>query len=204
MCRLAWRKFWKLATVWKSKEISLSLKLHLFDSLIISIILFYNAQTWATTKAMKKEIDFLSTSCCYETLGIRRIDKVRNEEVLKGVRRNNLSNLLYKRQLRSLEDWIRKDDIIARFALYINNKGRNQQKRPRLNYNKQIENITRITTAELQRKALNREKWRRDVVGRFGPQLPRWRSNFINLCPLPLPEIIKSHKSFDDFRGNRS
>ena len=53
---LAWSQFWKLATVWKSKEISQSLKLYLFHSLILSII-FYNTETWTITKVMKKEID---------------------------------------------------------------------------------------------------------------------------------------------------
>ena len=59
---LAWTQFWKLATVWKSKEISLTVKLQLFDSLILSI-LFYNSETWVTTKVMKKEIDSFGTSC---------------------------------------------------------------------------------------------------------------------------------------------
>ena len=66
---------------------------------------------------MKKEIDFFGTSCYRYMLGKRRIDRVRNE-VLQRVQRSNLSNLMYKRQLRSLGHWIRKDDIIRRFALY--------------------------------------------------------------------------------------
>ena len=58
---LAWNQFWKLATVWKSKEISLSVKLHLFDSLILSIS-FHNSETWVTAKLMKKEVDHIGTS----------------------------------------------------------------------------------------------------------------------------------------------
>ena len=168
---LAWTQFWKLATVWKSKEISLTVKLQLFDSLILSI-LFYNSETWVTTKVMKKEIDSFGTCCYRYMVGIRRIDRVRNEEVLQRVQRSNLSNLMYKRQLRSLGYWIRKDGIIKRFALYTNCNGRNRRGRPRLNYNKHIQNITNLTTEELQRKALNRHEWRRDVVGRFDLQPP--------------------------------
>ena len=81
---LAWSQFWKLTTVWKSKEISLSVKLHLFDSRILSII-FYNSETWVTTKVMKKEIDSFGTSYFRYILGIRRIVKVRKEEVLQRV-----------------------------------------------------------------------------------------------------------------------
>ena len=43
---LAWSQFWKLATVWKSKEILLSLKLRLLGTLIILKITFYDAETW--------------------------------------------------------------------------------------------------------------------------------------------------------------
>ena len=115
---LAQKHFWKLVAVWKSKEISSSLKLHLFDSLILSII-FHNAETWTITKVMKKEIDSFGTCCYCYMLGIRRIDKVRNEEVLKRVKRNNLGNLVYKRQHRSFGYWIRKDDIIMRLLCKI-------------------------------------------------------------------------------------
>ena len=71
----------EVVTDWKSKEISLSLTLRLFDSLILSII-FCNAETWTITKVMKKEIDSFGTSCYRYLLGIRRIDKVRNKGVL--------------------------------------------------------------------------------------------------------------------------
>lgn len=61
-------------------------------------------------------------------------------------------------------------------AIYIewNISVRFQWGRPRLNYNKYIENIWSITTAKLQRKKLNREDWRRNVIGRFDLQPPDW------------------------------
>ena len=121
---------------------------------------------------MKKAIDSFGTSCYGYMLGIRRTDRVRNEEVLQRVQRSNLSNLMYKRQLRSLGHWIRKDDIIRRFALYKNCFGRNRLGRPRLNYNKHIQTITELSTKVLERKALNKQEWRRDVVGRFDLQPP--------------------------------
>ena len=105
---------------------------------------------------MKKEIDSFGRSCYRFILGIRRIDRIRNED-----------NTLYKRQVRSLGHWIRKDDIIAQYALYQCNTGKNRRGRPQLTYCKHIENISDSTVAELQRKALNRDESRRDVVRRF-------------------------------------
>ena len=122
---LAWSQFWKLTIIWKIKEILLSLKLELFESFILSII-FYGAKTLTITKVVIKEINAFGTICYQYMLGLRRIDKVRNEKVLKRVRRNNPSNLLYKRQLRSLGHWICKDDIITRSSLHNNNNERNQ------------------------------------------------------------------------------
>ena len=168
---LAWCQFWKLTTIWKSNELSLIVKLHLFGSIILSI-LFYNYETWVTTKVMKKETDSFGTSCYRYMLWIKKIDRIRNEEILQKGQRSNLSNFMYKRQLRSLGHWIRKDDIIRPFALYKNSNGKNRLGRPRLNFNKHIEKITESTTEELIRKAQNRQEWRRDVVGRFDLQPP--------------------------------
>ena len=66
---LAWSQFWKFTTVWKSKEIILSVKILLFDSLLLSF-LFYNSDTWVATKVMKKEIDSFGTSCYQYMQGI--------------------------------------------------------------------------------------------------------------------------------------
>ena len=37
---IAWSQFWKLEKIWRSAKISLKLKLHLFDSLILSILMY--------------------------------------------------------------------------------------------------------------------------------------------------------------------
>ena len=52
-------------------------------------------------------------------LGIRKMYRVSNKEVLQRFQRINLSNLMYKCQLRLLGHWTRKDNI-RRFALYTN------------------------------------------------------------------------------------
>lgn len=97
-----------------SVKVYSSVKLQMFDSLILSIIV-YNVETWTTAKPTEREIDSHGTSsyCCI--LGRKRLERMRNDEVLKGVR-SNVSNLLYKRQLRSLGHWIRKDGFIADYA----------------------------------------------------------------------------------------
>ena len=153
----------------------LEIKRHLSISETTPIRLFYTfnhlpLKTLVTKKVMKKEIDSFGTSCYRYMLEIRRIDRVRNKEVLQRFQRSNLSNLMYKCQLRSLGHWIRKEDIIRRFALHKNSYRRNRRGRPRPSYNKHIQTITELSTEELERKVLNRQEWRKDVVGKFDPQ----------------------------------
>ena len=79
-------------------------------------ITFCNADTWSNTNVMKKEIEVFGTNCYHCMLGIRRINRVRNEEVIERVRQSNLGNLMYKCQLESLGHLIWKDDIITRLT----------------------------------------------------------------------------------------
>lgn len=79
-------------------------------------ITFCNADTWSNTNVMKKEIEAFDTNCYDCMLGIRRINRVRNEEVIERARQSKLGNLMYKCQLESLGYLIWKGDTITRFT----------------------------------------------------------------------------------------
>ena len=79
---IAWNKFWQLSNVRRSKTIDITLKLRLFDSLILSILL-YGAEAWSLTQRMKKQLNAFGTSCYPVMLGIGRIDRVSNAHVLQ-------------------------------------------------------------------------------------------------------------------------
>ena len=67
--------------VWRSTKISLKPKLHIFDSLILSILL-YGAESWTATQKLKNELNAFGTSCYRILLNIRSIDRVTNQHVL--------------------------------------------------------------------------------------------------------------------------
>ena len=81
---IAWNKFWQLSNVWRSKTIDITLKLRLFDSLILSILL-YGAEAWSLTQRMKQQLNAFGTSCYRVMLGIKRIDRVSNAHVLQKI-----------------------------------------------------------------------------------------------------------------------
>ena len=86
---IAWSQFWKLETIWRSTKISLKLKLRLFDSLILSILM-YGGESWTTTQKLKNELNSFATSCYRILLNIRRTDRVTNQHILNVTQRKNL------------------------------------------------------------------------------------------------------------------
>ena len=165
---IAWSSFWKLISIWKSKQLSIELKMKLFDSLVVSILL-YGAETWSITPTMEARLNSFATSCYRIILGIKRLDRIRNTIVLDRVKRKNFAKYVFKRQLTTLGHWIRRgqDSLIGRLALYTPTNGRNRRGRPRITYNKQIQRITDAGLQEIKELALNRNGWRSWVVERL-------------------------------------
>ena len=168
---IAWSNFWKLQRIWKSNDLSLQLKLRLFDSLILSLLL-YGAESWTLTATIQNQLNAFATSCYRILLNIKRTDRVRNERILEIVGRKNLADLVAQRQMRTLGHWLRKENsTISKYALYTTNKGKNRRGRSRTIFTKVAEKLTGMPTEEIRLKAMDRIEWRR-VVGRIDLQAP--------------------------------
>ena len=106
-------------------------------------------------------------------LGIKRLDRVPNDIILKRVNRQPLINKLYTIQLRTLGHWLRaKENLISKFALYTPTHGKNRRGRPRLTYVKKMEKITKLTVEELKDLAKDSTEWRRRIVGLYDTHPP--------------------------------
>ena len=58
---VAWRGFWRLETIWRSKTLSIATKLRLFDSLVLAIM-SYGSETWPINAEMTRLINSFATS----------------------------------------------------------------------------------------------------------------------------------------------
>ena len=58
---IAWTNFWKLQTIWGSTGLSVHLKLRLFDSLILSILL-HGTESWTLVTIIKNQLNLFATS----------------------------------------------------------------------------------------------------------------------------------------------
>ena len=81
---LAWSTFWELERLWRSKSVPTNLKVNLFKSTCLSILL-YGCEGCTLTKKLEDKLNSYATSCYRIMLGIKRLDFTSNEEVLRQV-----------------------------------------------------------------------------------------------------------------------
>ncbi|KAI8499356.1 hypothetical protein Bbelb_231200 [Branchiostoma belcheri] len=66
-----------LDNVWSNRKLSLQTKLRLYNSLVLSILM-YNAETWTLTATHELRVNAFDTRCLRRLLGIRWFDRVSN------------------------------------------------------------------------------------------------------------------------------
>jgi len=68
----------RLSKIWRSRDISPSTKVKVYETLVLSILL-YNAETWTLTAELNKILRVFEMSCLRLIAGLTRQDLVRNE-----------------------------------------------------------------------------------------------------------------------------
>ena len=162
----AWGAFASLKKIWSAAHLPLRLRADIFEAAVVSIFL-YGCESWIVKPEMERHINSFGTTCYRQMLGIKRMDRVRNEEILKKVGKRPLMDAVRKRQMGWLGHTLRLNELEpARiFALYEPEHG-TQKPGPRtLSYKKQI---TKLISAEapddinvqhIEELARDRKKW---------------------------------------------
>jgi len=182
----AWGAFWKLEKIWKANEIPIELKINIFKSSVLTILL-YGSETWIINKQENKALDSFVTSCCRIMLNIKRQDHISNDELIERIKQQTngrvnlrkLSEYVAGRQLAWVGHMLRRkikvngieqDDLIRTYALYNPAESlgkRNPGTQPR-SYQKQIAELINstitLTPEEIDRAAQNRDTWKKLVL----------------------------------------
>src|SRR5664279_1059535 len=72
--------FQNLSPVWTSKEISKPTKLRVYETLVLTVLL-YNSETWMLREAQKHRLRVMEMAFLRKIEGITRRDRIRNEEI---------------------------------------------------------------------------------------------------------------------------
>jgi len=166
---LAWSIFWKLERLWRSKSVPTNLKVNLFKATCLSILL-YGCEGWTLTKKLEDKLNSYATSCYRIMLGIKRLDFISNEEVLRQVQQEKLIQLIQQRQLRFLGHILRKpeDELANKYALYHPRHGKRKVGRPKTLFHQYIARVicqgNPPTPEEIRLMAQDRTNWGKFVA----------------------------------------
>jgi len=127
--------FGRLTNTWKSKRLSLQVKIRLYESLVLST-LQYGAEMWPVTVANCKKLEAAHHKWLRRILGITWKQKVKNEEVRKRTGMGNLLNILKRNRLRWLGHVNRmSSNRLPKQALqWAPREGKRKRGRPRKNW----------------------------------------------------------------------
>ena len=153
----------KFKNIWKDRNITLSSKIRLMRSLIISIFL-YACETWTLTADTERRIQALEMRCFRRLLGISYKDHISNEEVRNRIIQTNgpyedLLTITKKRKLR----WyghVTRSTGLAKTILQGTVRGGRRQGRQKKRWEDNIAEWTGLKLSNTVRLADNRHEWR--------------------------------------------
>lgn len=132
---LAFNSFWKMRKIWKSKDITLNLKLRILDSTCIPILL-YGSETWIINTESENRINSFATTCYRYILGISKRERKTNEEILNRVQREHLIEKIRLRQTNFIKDTLKlnDDELIKTYLIYEPKTGNKRKGRTPILY----------------------------------------------------------------------
>ena len=167
---LAWSAFWKLEHIWRSTIIPVDMKVRLFNTTCVTVLL-YGCESWVLTSDMENKINSFATSCYRVMLNIKRIDHVPNSRIYDDTNTEPLVNRVRLRQLKFLGHILRmpEEEPCRLYALYTPSHGRRKPGRQRTSYLSYIQKLLGDTNSMLHPKAIadlaqNRSDWRKFAI----------------------------------------
>jgi hypothetical protein len=159
--------FIRLGNIWKTTAFSKKTKLKLFNSCVLFVLL-YGSECWRMTD---KDINRLSS---FHNTSLRKIMKVFWPDKISNIDLHNITNtkdmeiLLIQKRLRWLGHVLRKSSKdMTKVALRWTPEGKGKRGRPTTTWRRTIENEIKergYTWGTIERKANNRQEWRRLVL----------------------------------------
>ncbi|XP_065326078.1 NLR family CARD domain-containing protein 3-like [Pelmatolapia mariae] len=101
--------FRRMNKIWSSPTISLKIKLHFFNSIVIPTAI-YASETWKVSACINTKLDVFQQRCLRRILRIRYIDRITNEEILRRSGTVELHNIVACKRLRLAGHILRMDD----------------------------------------------------------------------------------------------
>ena len=161
--------YYRLNKVWRSSLYRRKTKLRIFQSIVISILL-YGCETWKMTEADKHRLDVFFHKCLRKILKIYWPIVITNKEVRKLAKMEQLSQQVKQKRWKYIGHILRKGNTCnERIALRWTPDGKRNRGRPKTTWRRTVERERGMmgfsSWSAAGAVAKDRDRWRRLITG---------------------------------------
>ena len=153
----------RLKTIWRDRNLALSIKIRLMRSLVLSIFL-YACEFWTLTAELEKKVNTMEMRCFRNLLGISYKDHISNEQIRTMIRQEigHYDDLLATVKKRKLEWYghVTRSNGLAKTILQGTTRGGRKRGRQRKRWDDNIREWTGMKLYDTMRGTERREEWR--------------------------------------------
>ena len=158
--------FRTLRPVWLSFQLSINIKIRIFNTNVKPVLL-YGCETWKTTQSLNNKLQVFINSRLRYILKVWWPNKISNKELWKKTKQEEISSTIKRRKWSWIGHILRKDPTnTTKQALDYNPQGKRRQGRPKINWRRStLQNLDKVGVTWEEAKALaqKRVRWRNMV-----------------------------------------